>query len=59
MSASDGIPTNGTPTDGIPTGAASICCGIEPVRVGPGKHYSFPFAGAVVAIAAAVARARV
>ena len=47
---------NGMSTDSMSAGAF-IYCGIEPVCVGPGKRYSFPFAGAAAAIAAAIASA--
>ena len=43
--------TNSTST------SASIYRGIKPVCVSPGERYSFPFAGAATAIAAAIASA--
>ena len=47
---------NGISTDGT-SASTSIYCGIELVCIGPGKRYSFPFAGAAAATAAATATA--
>jgi len=48
--ATNSTSTNGTSTNGISTGAF-IYYGIKLVCVSLGKRYSFPFAGAAVAIA--------
>ena len=57
---SNSISTNNISTNGIST-SASICCGIKPGYISPGKRYSFFFASdatAAIATATAAARAR-